>query len=414
VKRDCQKEGFDPELIKASDALVVGAGFAGAVAARQLAETMDHQVAIVERRPHIAGNAYDKQDDQGVLIHAYGPHIFHSESQRVYDYLSRFTQWRHYEHEVLANIGGSYIPVPFNLTSIALSFDAQKAQRLCSLLLETYGKGAKVPIITLRKQHDPLLKELAEYVYENVFLYYTMKQWGLTPEEIDPEVTARVPVLVDDDNRYFQDPFQGIPQSGYTPLFDNLLDHPNITVYTSLDASSVLDFEEPTQGNGPFRRALVCCEPFRGPIIYTGALDELCNQRFGMLPYRSLDFVYREYPYKPVQPCGTVNYTVSEEYTRTSEYTWLTGQEIGVSTIAEEYPRAYVDPLGQIPYYPIITEENLAHYHRYLDLFRELEDFHVLGRLAEYRYYNMDQIALRALELTDEIRDHTSTTAGLY
>ena len=394
---------FDAQRFKLFDAIVVGAGFAGAVAARQLAEVSGRKVAVIEKRSHLAGNAYDHLDEQGVRIHAYGPHIFHTAHERVFRYLSRFTDWRDYEHEVQAYIYGSYVPVPFNLNSVRMSFDEEKARSLTDLLLGHYGKGARIPIIELRKSEHILLKELAEYVYENVFLHYTVKQWGLKPEEIDPAVTARVPVLVDWDDRYFQDPYQGMPRDGYDLLFKNMLNHPGIEVFLDLDACNLISFSEVDAVPDRFQSILIDGELYNGIVIYTGALDELCGERFGLLPYRSLDFNYRRYGMNRVQPCGTVNYTVDRDYTRTSEYTWLTGQKIDKSTIAEEYPRPYTDPLRQIPYYPVINEKNLAFYQQYADLFSELPNFHVLGRLAEYRYYNMDQIVLRALELTDEI-----------
>ena len=400
---DCSLSASRQVNLDEYDALVIGAGFAGAVAARELSERKGMRVAVLEKRPHIAGNAYDHLDEQGVLIHEYGPHIFHSTSERVFTYLSRFTQWRAYQHEVLASINGAFIPVPFNLHSIDLSFDTEKAASLKSSLIEHFGLGVKVPIIELRKLEDPHLRALAEYVYENVFLHYTMKQWGLTPEEIDPSVTARVPVLVDWDNRYFQDPYQGIPLPSYTSLFEKLLDYPGITVYTNLNACQILSFKESQEPGGGFTAIEVCGIPYKGIVIYTGALDELSSNRFGILPYRSLDFSYRHYQENKVQPCGTVNFTVSEDYTRTSEYTWLTGQQIQASTVAEEYPRPYTDPDTQIPYYPIIDPKNLEYYKRYLALYENLDNFFVLGRLAEYRYYNMDQIALRALELIDDI-----------
>lgn len=392
-----------PNELTAFDAIVVGAGFAGAVIARELAERGDKRVALIERRPHIAGNTYDHPDERGVLIHAYGPHIFHSAFERVYTYLSRFTEWRHYEHEVLADIHGTLIPVPFNLNSIAASFDAEKAQALTELLLERYGQGSKVPIIELRKADDALVRELAEYVYENVFLHYTEKQWDLTPEEIDPAVTARVPVLVDWDNRYFQDAYQGMPAVSYKSLFEQLLDHENIKVFVNLDALELLDFVEGETPDAPFDAVRLAGTPFEGLIIYTGALDELASRRFGLLPYRSLDFVYRNYDQSRVQAAATINFTVSQAYTRTSEYTWLTGQDIGASSVAEEYPRAYTDPCAQTPYYPIINDENLAFYARYQVLFAGLDNFYPLGRLAEYHYYNIDQIVLRSLEMADEL-----------
>ena len=405
---NCQHDSFDPHILGSFDAIVVGAGFAGAVAARQLAERGGLRVAVVEKRHHVAGNAYDCINDHGVFIHEYGPHIFHTTSKRVFDYLSRFTQWRHYEHEVKAFINGAYVPVPFNLNSIDLSFEAEKARAISTSLIKSFGMGTKIPIIELRQNDNPLLRELADYVYENVFLHYTLKQWGLTPDQIDPAVTARVPVLVDRDNRYFQDPWQGIPAQGYTALVNNMLNHPGIEVFLNLDARSLLRFREREAPDQGFSGAEVAGWAFEGLIVFTGALDELCNERFGLLPYRSVDFVYRHYEQRFVQPCGTVNFTVSEDYTRTSEYTWLTGQEIDKSSVAEEYPRPYEDTDTQIPYYPIVGDENLAFYKRYLELFSTMKNFYLLGRLAEYRYYNMDQIVLRALELTDGIIDDTN------
>lgn len=396
------------EAIPAPDVLVVGAGFAGSVVARELAQRSNKTVLVLEKRPHIGGNTYDHLDASGVLVHDYGPHIFHTESQRVFEYLSRFTEWRDYQHQVVANIHGRYIPVPFNLNSIELSFEQYKAQQMVEKLIDTYGEGSKVPIIELRNQADPLLTQLADYVYENVFLGYTKKQWGLTPEEVDPSVTARVPVLVARDNRYFQDTWQGMPLNGYTALFESLLDHENITVCTDLDACQILTFDTGNQNaqsgeDEPFTAILFNDRPFEGEVIYTGPLDELCNNRFGLLPYRSLDFIFKTLPVKHVLPCGTVNYTVSEDYTRITEFTWLTGQELDVTTIMEEYPCSFEALAGQTPYYAIINDENHSHYQRYLALFSGLANFHVVGRLAEYRYYNMDHIVKRALELADEL-----------
>ena len=387
-----------------ADVIVVGAGFAGSVIARELAERAQKKVIVIEQRPHIGGNAFDKFDETGVLIHAYGPHIFHTISQRAYEYLSRFTEWYNYSHEVLADIHGVYTPVPFNLNSIDLHFDGEKSALLREKLIATFGMDSKVPIIELRSQDDELLGELADFIYQNVFLYYTQKQWGLAPEEIDPSVTARVPVLVGRDNRYFQDLYQGMPLEGYTPLFENMLDHPNIKVCVNLNASEVLQFSAPDFSiDASFDEVHVCGKPFTGELIYTGPLDFLCNKRFGVLPYRSLDFIYKSIDQKHVLPCGTVNYTVSEEYTRITEYTWLTGQDLEYTTIMEEYPRAFEDLPGQVPYYAIISEKNRESYERYFALFCGLSNFHALGRLAEYRYFNMDQIVDRALVLADRI-----------
>ena len=388
------------------DALIIGAGFAGSVVARELAERAGKRVAIIEQRDHIGGNAYDRLDDAGVLIHQYGPHIFHTNNARAYEYLSRFTEWIDYQHEVLANLGteeqpGPFIPVPFNKNSIETVFDAETAQRYIDKLVNTFGDERKVPIIELRESDDPELAEIADFVYDNVFLRYTQKQWGLTPEQVDPSVTARVPVFISRDNRYFQDKYQGMPAQGYTALFENLLDHPLIDVYLSTDGREVLGFSEPdADGRIEVR---VDCQPFAGTLVYTGAIDELFGNRFGRLPYRSLDFAYETYDQRHWQPCGTVNYTVSEDYTRITEFTYMTGQDLDKTTIMREYPQAYEALPGQIPYYAIISEENAAHYGRYRELAEGIEDFHLIGRLAEYRYYNMDAIVVRALELADDL-----------
>ena len=264
------------------DCLVIGAGYAGAVAARELAERGGKRVLVLERRDHVAGNAYDCLDQNGVLIHQYGPHIFHTASRRVYDWLSRFTQWRDYQHRVLANVHGVYMPVPFNLTSLHMAFPAQQAARLEEKLLAAYGEGARVTILELRENTDPEVRAVADYVYENVFVYYTMKQWGQTPEEIDPATTARVPILLSRDDRYFQDPYQGMPLEGYASMFQKILDHPNITVELGVDARDRLRLEEGA--------VTVDGAPFAGTVIYTGQVDELFGFRFGRLPYRTLDF----------------------------------------------------------------------------------------------------------------------------
>lgn len=276
-----------------------------------------------------------------------------------------------------------------------------RAQELIDKLIATFGDERKVPINDLRAQSDPDLAEIADYIYNNVFLYYTQKQWGLTPEQVDPSVTARVPVFISDDNRYFQDPYQGIPAKGYTAMFENMLDHPGIEVRTSTDARDVLEFVEGEDGT---HAILFEGAPFAGTVVYTGPLDELFDLRFGRLPYRSLDFDFETLPQERFQPRGTINYTVSEDFTRISEFKYFSAQDIpDATTIVREYPRAYTGEAGQIPYYAIISDENRAHYERYLELANAYPNFHPLGRLAEYRYYNMDVICLKALELADEL-----------
>ena len=383
-------------MTQSYDCLVIGAGFAGAVAARELAERGGKRVLVLERRNHIAGNAYDLPDEAGVVIHQYGPHIFHTRDRRVYDYLSRFTRWRDYQHRVVANVHGVEMPVPFNLTSLELAFGKEKAQRLEEKLIAQYGAEEKVTILDLRKNEDPEISALADYVYENVFLHYTMKQWDQSPEEIDPNTTARVPVFLSRDDRYFQDPWQGMPLDGYTALFRNLLDHPNITVELGVDARTRLTLHE-----GGVELDGV---PFPGIVIYTGAVDELFSCRYGRLPYRTLEFRFETHPVEWYQSHGTVNYTVSEPWTRITEFKYLTGQELpDRTTIAKEISHAYTGAEGETPYYAIINPANNALYAQYRSLCANLGRFYLLGRLAEYKYYNMDAIVARALSLCDDL-----------
>ncbi len=377
------------------DYIIVGSGFAGAVCARVLADS-GKKILILERRPHIGGNAYDCLDENGILIHKYGPHIFHTNEKRVFDYLSRFTEWRKYDHEVLAKAGDKEFPVPFNLNSLYRVFDEEKAKALEEKLICTYGMEKKVPIGEMRESADSDIRELAEFVYKNVFLNYTMKQWGQKPEEIDPATTARVPVFISRDNRYFQDSYQGMPLNGYTPLFENMLDHENITVKCSAQAKDHLSFEN---GN-----ILFDGEAFDGKVIYSGATDELFGYEFGALPYRTLDFGFEHHSVTYYQSHGTVNYTVDEDYTRITEYKYLTGQKKENSTtIMKEYSRSYRPKTEDIPYYAIINPENNELYRKYADKASDYKNLILLGRLAEYKYYNMDKIVLLALELCDAL-----------
>lgn len=378
------------------DCIIIGCGFAGATAARQLAEA-GWRALILEQRDHIGGNAYDEEDEYGVLVHKYGPHIFHTEKKRVYEYLSRFTDWYAYSHEVVGKVGDKLLPIPFNLNTLGMVYGEKKAKELREILEAEYGTEVKVPILKLRKHSRPEIKELADYVYQNVFLKYTMKQWGRTPEEIDPAISGRVPVFLSWDNRYFQDTWQGMPKDGYTPLFKKLLAHTGIEVRLSCPAASVLSFDKEA-GKIYFEG-----KEYTGTMIYTGAIDELFDCCYGKLPYRSLDFAFEHYPEKFYQSHGVVNYTVSEEYTRITEFKRLTGQACEGTTIIKEYPRSYTGGKGQIPYYAIQNPENQALYEKYCELAGRFPHMHMLGRLAEYKYYNIDAIVDRALELAESI-----------
>lgn len=382
------------------DVLIAGAGYAGAVCARCLAEG-GKRVLVLERRSHVGGNAYDCPDEAGVLIHQYGPHIFHTNDSRVFSWLSRFTQWRDYQHRVVADIpdekgGRMRYPVPFNLTSLETAFGPEEGKRLGDKLIAAYGAEKKVTILELRQNADPEIAALADYVYEHVFVHYTMKQWGQKPEDIDPNTTARVPVFLSRDDRYFQDACQGMPLEGYTPMFQKMLDHPNITVELGADALERLDL------SGDVLK--VDGVPFAGEVIYTGQADELFRFQYGPLPYRTLDFRFETLEKDDFQGYGTVNYTVDQDYTRITEFKHLTGQVLpGKTTIVKEYSRAYGGILGEIPYYAIINPENNALYARYKALADRFPNLHLLGRLAEYKYYNMDAIAGRALDLAESL-----------
>lgn len=379
------------------DSIVIGAGAAGSTVARKLAEEKNRKVLVLEKRSHIGGNCYDKFDEHGIMIHEYGPHIFHTSEEEVYEYLSRFTDWYLFGHEVVANVHGKLIPVPFNLNTLHEVYDKEKADELEDILLREYGEGSRVPIMQLRENPNPEIKAIADYVYENIFLHYTMKQWGQTPEEISPEVTARVPVLISHDNRYFQDTYQGMPRDGYTAMFEKMLDHPDITVKMGTDCRDHLTFSED--------KVLFEGEEFTGEVIYTGAIDELFSYEYGHLPYRSLDFRFEHYDKESYQGRSVVNYTVSEDFTRITEFKYLTGQtQTDGTTIVKEYSFAYTGAEGEIPYYAIINDENNALYQKYAKRVQPLDNVYLLGRLAEYKYYNIDAIVKKALQLADTIR----------
>lgn len=377
------------------DSVIIGAGVAGCVAARDLAES-GRKVLVLEQRDHIGGNCYDEKDEHGILIHKYGPHIFHTKEQKAYDYLSRFTDWYAFGHEVVANVHGKLIPVPFNLNTLHMVYEQEKADALEKKLIDAFGLESRVPILKLREHEDPEIREIADYVYENIFLHYTMKQWGQTPEQIDPAVTGRVPVLISHDNRYFQEPWQGMPLHGYTLMFEKMLDHENITVEIGVDARSRVTFSEGSVS--------LDGQAFTGDVIYTGPLDELFDCRFGRLPYRSLRFDFEYYDKPDYQGHSVVNYTVSEDFTRITEFKYLTGQQAEGTTIVKEYPFAYTGAAGEIPYYSIANEANQKLYEQYRGLVEHIPNVWLLGRLAEYKYYNIDAMVLRALELTDKIK----------
>lgn len=373
-------------------AIIVGAGISGAVMAERMASQMGWQVLVLEQRDHIAGNCYDKLDSNGIRIHQYGPHLFHTQKKEVWDYLSQFTEWIPYEHKVLACVEGKLIPLPFNLNSLYRIYPVELAQQLEIKLFDRFGAGNKVSILELKKTDDSQLQELAEWIYLNIFVNYTKRQWGITAEEISPEVLARVPVVISRDERYFHDAYQAIPKQGYTTLIKNILNHPKIKVSLQTNA---LDRIKLQNGIIEFDG-----EVFKGKLIYTGMLDQLFNYQFGALPYRSLRFEFEQHPIPYFQTATTVNHPNEATFTRITEFKHITGEKNDSTSIVTEYPQDYNkdDKEKNIPYYPVFTPENQKRFNEYKKLASQYTQLVPLGRLAEYQYFNMDDAVINSLE----------------
>ena len=352
------------------DALVVGAGFAGSTVARILADT-GHSVHLVDKRLHVGGNAFDELDAHGVLVHCYGPHIFHTNSERVWDYLSRFTEWLPYAHRVRGIVNGKSYPFPINRDTLNQLYDLD----LDEAGAKAFFEHVREPREPVRSSEDVVLNSVGRDLYEKFFLNYTRKQWGLEPSQLKAGVAARIPVRTNTDDRYFTDTFQAMPLQGYTRMFKRMLDHPNITIELGIDFAEV-------RQRGGF-----------GHVVYTGPIDAYFGHRFGALPYRSLRFEHEHLPgVAQFQPVGTVNYPNDHAYTRITEFKHLTGQPHTGTSIVREYPQAEGDP-----YYPIPSDANDALFKRYQALADAEPGVTFVGRLAEYRYYNMDQVVGAAL-----------------
>jgi len=352
------------------DYLVVGAGFAGATIAERLAADAGKKVLICDRRPHLGGNAYDHYDEAGVLVHKYGPHIFHTNSREVYEYLSRFTEWRPYQHRVLASVDGQLLPIPINLNTVNRMYGTN----LTSFQLEEFFRSVAEPRAQIRTSEDVIVSRVGRELYEKFFKNYTRKQWGLDPSELDAAVTARVPVRTNCDDRYFTDTYQVMPLHGYTRMFERMLTHPNVMMLLNADYREV-------------RQMIPHAE-----VIYTGPIDEFFEYRFGRLPYRSIQFKFETLNVAVAQPGAVINYPNENAYTRITEFKYLTGQEHAKTTVVYEFPQAEGDP-----YYPVPRGENQQMYRKYQALADETDGVHFLGRLGTYKYYNMDQCVGQAL-----------------
>jgi UDP-galactopyranose mutase len=375
--------------------IVVGSGFAGSVMAERIANVLNQKVLIIEKKNHIGENCYDYRDENNIIVHKYGPHLFHTDYKEVFDYLSNFTDWYIYHHKVLAFVDGKKIPLPFNLNSIYEVFPQELAKRLEVKLIEKYGYGTKISILELLKEEDQDLKFLANYVYEKIYKNYTMKQWGLKPEEISPQATARVPIYISRDNRYFTDKYQAIPKDGYTKIFERMLNHPNIKIMLNTDFKEVIsiDFEN--------KKIYFLGQEFKGKLIFTGMIDELFNFKYGFLPYRSLDLRLETIEQEYYQEAPVVNYPNDYDFTRITEFKHIHSVKSDKTTILKEYPKTY-QPNVDIPYYPVFTKENQELYNKYKEEADKFENLVLVVRLAEYRYYDMDDVVKRALEVFEE------------
>ncbi|MDX9874047.1 MAG: UDP-galactopyranose mutase [Spongiibacteraceae bacterium] len=372
-----RKRGFDY--------LIVGAGFAGSVIAERLAAGMNKRVLVIDRRPHIGGNAYDYYNEAGVLIHRYGPHIFHTNSQRIVDYLSRFTEWRPYEHRVLGQVDGHLVPIPINRTTLSVLYGQNFTEEGAARFLAERAE----PVASIRTSEDVVVNQIGRELYEKFFRGYTRKQWGLDPSQLDKSVTSRVPTRTNDDDRYFSDTFQMMPLHGYTRMFERMLAHPNIKVMVNTDYREIkedIDYDH---------------------LIYCGPIDEFFDFRFGKLPYRSLRFWHETLQQEQFQPVGVVNYPSEDvAYTRISEYKHLTGQKHPCTSISYEFPSAEGDP-----YYPIPRPENAELYKRYQALADQTPGVSFVGRLGTYKYYNMDQVVGQALTLYKRLQEAAASGA---
>jgi len=358
------------------DYLIVGAGFAGSVLAERLARGLGKKVLVVDRRTHIGGNAYDHYDDAGILVHKYGPHIFHTANLDVFEYLSRFTEWRNYQHRVLASVDGQLVPIPINLDTINKLYGTN----LNSSQMKDFLAARAENLENIRTSEDVVVSKVGRELYEKFFRGYTRKQWGLDPSELDAQVTARVPTRTNRDSRYFNDAYQAMPRYGFTRMFEHMLDHPNIKILLNTDYTELLN------------------DISFSTMIYTGPVDAFFDYRFGKLPYRSLEFKHETLDMARFQPVAVVNYPNDYPFTRITEFKHLTGQQHAKTSIVYEYSNCDGDP-----YYPMPRPENTELYNRYQALAKKTKGVQFVGRLATYKYYNMDQVVAQALTVFAKI-----------
>lgn len=375
-------------------AIIVGAGLSGAVIARHLAEH-GIQVSIYDRRNHIAGNMYDYRDEHGFLVQKYGPHTFHTKIKRLYEYMCQYELWQAYKLTCGAVWDGKYTPTPFNFSTIDTFYPKEKAEMLKNQLKEAFDGKDTATVVEVLENEDPLIREYAEFLFQNDYAPYTAKQWGVSPEEIDPSVLKRVPLRFSYAEGYFDDPYQVMPVHSFTHFFENLLQHPNIDVTLNMDALQFLDINKQGiswKGN-----------PFTGLVIYTGPIDALFHFIYGALPYRSLRFEWKYTQKNSVQEAPVVAYPQEKGFTRITEYKKLPVQALPGSSYAVEYPLPYEDGKQMEPYYPVLTEKSQKQYASYKKMADAVPNLICCGRLGDFKYYNMDQALERALEICERI-----------
>lgn len=366
--------------------LIVGCGLTGMVLAERLANECGEEVLIIDKRNHIGGNIYDYKDAAtGITVHQYGPHVFHTNNQKVWRYLSQFTNWHRFMYRVKAVIDGIEVNIPFNLDSLHKVLPVYLAEKLEKKLVDKFGYNKKIPILELRRRNDRDLEFLADYIYEKVFLGYTVKQWGVKPEDLDPSVSGRVPVYTSRDSRYFQDEYQGIPAEGYTAMAQNMLDHPLIKIRLNTDFKDI-------GGQIEYER-----------LFFSGAIDEFFDYKLGKLPYRSLDIVFKTYNREFFQSGPQLNFPENYDYTRSVEYKYYLDEKSDKTILSFEYPCAYEEGKNE-RYYPIPDSDNQKLYEKYLEQAKLLKNVYFIGRLGDYKYYNMDQTVARALDLFEEVK----------
>ena len=374
--------------------IIVGAGLSGATIARLFADD-GKDVTVVDKRSTIGGNAYDVTDKNGIIVQPYGPHIFHTKEKSVFDFLSKFTEWNAYEHRVLANVRGKLVPVPFNLTSLYACFPKSKADRVNKILTEEIGIGKKVSILQLQKHENAEIREFANFVYNNIFYKYTKKQWKLEPEELGSVVIDRVPVYVSDEDRYFTDEYQFMPKLGFTEMISNMLRHPHIRLKLDTDAADILSFKD--------GKVYLEGKEFKGIVVYTGRVEEIFGYKFGALPYRTLTFKFKTLKRPSYQKAAVVNYTTGRRFTRITEFTKFTCEAKDKTVIVKEYARKCGK--SDMPYYPVPIEANYELYNKYKAEAENYKNLYLLGRLANYKYINMDIAVLNSMKLFDKISE---------